>query len=186
MDESDDALLDRSRRGDTAAFGVLVKRYAHRATGMAIFLVGARQDALDVSQEAFVRAWKYVKTYRGEADFFTWYSAILRKVCFTWLKRRGRRADLEPLETAAVEPEGSDAGANDPSAVAERRERAEQLWRAVHQLSPAHREIIMLCHFENLSYKQIAETLDIPLGTVMSRLHAARDALRTRLGGAQS
>jgi RNA polymerase sigma-70 factor, ECF subfamily len=180
MDDTDDALIHRCQAGDTEAFGILVRRYAGRATGIATLLVGNHPDAMDVSQEAFVRAWRHIQTYRGESAFFTWYSTILRKVCLTWHGKRHRRKDTRPLE--AVEVSGHSA---DPAELAEDNEQAELLRRAVLRLATKHREIIVLKHFEDLSYRQIAAQLEIPVGTVMSRLHAAREALRNELRGDQ-
>jgi RNA polymerase sigma-70 factor (ECF subfamily) len=176
MDESDDALIRRCRRGDTEAFGTLVKRYAGRATGLALVLVGNYPDALDVSQEAFVRAWRHIGKFRGDASFFAWYASILRKVSLTWLRRRRKGVAL--VEAAAVPASGAD-----PAVLAEQNEQAQRLWHAVLELPTKHREIIVLSHFQRLSYKEIADVLEIPIGTVMSRLHAARVALRAKLSG---
>jgi RNA polymerase sigma-70 factor, ECF subfamily len=178
MDDSDEALIRRCQAGDTEAFGVLVRRYAGRATGIATLLVGNYPDAMDVSQEAFVRAWRYIRTYRGESAFFTWYSTILRKVCLTWHGKRQKRKDTQPLDN--VEVPGLAA---DPASLAEDNEQSELIRRAILQLSVKHREIIVLKHFEEFSYQQIATVLEIPVGTVMSRLHAARKALRNELRG---
>ncbi len=178
MDEPDEALIRRSQTGDTQAFGLLVKRYAGRATGLAVVLVGDYSDALDVSQEAFVRAWRHIRKFRGDSSFFAWYSSILRKVALTWLRRRHRRKDKEPAE-ACHEP----ASGVDPAVLAEQNERTERLWQAILRLPTKHREIIVLSHFQHLSYKEIAGVLEIPIGTVMSRLHAARQALRKELSG---
>ena len=178
MDDSDDALIRRCQRGDSDAFGVLVKRYAGRATGMAVMLIGNHADALDVSQEAFVRAFRHIRTFKGEANFFVWYSKILRNVCWTWLRRQHKRKDVELLETQALP-----AAEADPAVLAERNEETERLLKAIMQLPTKHREIIVLSHFQQLKYRQIAEVLEIPIGTVMSRLHAARAALRATFQG---
>ena len=178
MDESDEVLIRRCRRGDTEAFGTLVKRYAGRATGLALVLVGNYPDALDVSQEAFVRAWRHIGKFRGDASFFAWYASILRKVSLTWLRRRHKRKDVDLVE-AAAEP----ASGPDPAVLAEQNEQAQRLWHAVLALPTKYREIIVLSHFQHLPYKEIADVLEIPIGTVMSRLHAARVALRAKLSG---
>jgi len=177
MDDCDDDLIRRSKTGD--AFGALVKRYAGRATAVALALVGNYPDALDVSQEAFVRAWRHIRKFRGQSSFFAWYSSILRKVSLTWLKRRHRRRNVQLGEAADVP---APAGAN-PVAVIEHNEQSERLWQAILRLPTNHREIIVLSHFEHLSYKEIAHVLEVPLGTGMSRLHAARAALRRQLSG---
>ncbi len=181
MDDSEDALIRRCQRGDTEAFGVLVKRYAGRATAAAALLVGNYPDALDLSQEAFVRAWRHIRSFRGQSGFYAWYSSILRNACSTWLRRRHRNKSQGLRESAAVA-----APQSDPALLAERHEEAQRLWRAIVQLPTKHREIIVLNHFQHLSYKEIADVLGIPPGTVMSRLHAARGALRAKLTGEQT
>ena len=173
MTDSEEALIRRCREGDPDAFGVLVKRYAGRAIGRAYLLLGDRDDALDASQEAFTRAWRNIPRFDGRSKFYTWYSALMRNVCLSRLRRRKRRRTMELAE----EPAGPRSDW-DPSLLAERNERTERLWRAIGRLAVKHREIIDLSHFQHLSYKEIAEALDIPIGTVMSRLHNARKALR--------
>jgi RNA polymerase sigma-70 factor (ECF subfamily) len=178
METSDDELIGQCQSGDADAFGVLVRRYAARATQVALGLVGDHADAMDISQEAFVRAWRHIRKFRGRSSFFTWYSSILRKVALTWLHRRWKNTDVDLMDASAVP-----AGGFDPAVLAERNEQAECLWNTVLHLPTRHREVIVLSHFENLSYKEIAEVLEIPIGTVMSRLHAARKALRKQLTG---
>jgi RNA polymerase sigma-70 factor (ECF subfamily) len=179
MDDSDGSLVRRCQAGDTDAFGILVKRYAGQAVGLASVLMGNRAEAHDVSQEAFVRAWRHIRGFRGDTTFFRWYCSILRKVCWTWRKRRQRT--MEPLSAETLPADGSD-----PAFIAQQNEDTQQLWRAILDLSAPHREIIVLSHFQGLSYREIAELLEIPTGTVMSRLHAAREALRKRLVGVPS
>lgn len=181
MKETEDELTRRCQRGDADAFGVLVKRYAGRATVLAALLVGNRTDAVDVSQEAFVRAWRHIRTFEGRTSFYAWYCSILRNTSFTWLKKHKRGKDTKTLDGHDVPAPGPN-----PAMLAERNEQAERLLEAINQLSSVHREIIGLSHFEQLSYKEIAAVLEIPLGTVMSRLHAAREALRARLAGEDS
>lgn len=180
MDASEDALIQRCQRGDAEAFGVLVKRYAGRAIGVALLRVGNYPDAMDLSQEAFVRAWRHIRSFQGRSTFFAWYSSILRNACLTWLRRRHRRRDVGLVEARAVPASGAD-----PAVIAEDNEQKERLWQAILQLPVKHRDIIVLNHFQQFSYKQMAEVLGIPIGTVMSRLHAAREALRARLTGDQ-
>ncbi len=178
MEPSDDELVDQCRAGDAEAFGVLVRRYAGRANQVALGLVGDHADATDISQEAFVRAWRHIRKFRGQSSFFTWYSSILRKVALTLLRRRWKNTDVDLMDASAVPAKGLD-----PAVLAEQNEQAECLWKAVLHLPTRHREVIVLSHFEHLAYKEIAEVLEIPIGTVMSRLHAARKALRELLTG---
>jgi len=174
-------LLHRSRHGDADAFGALVRQHAGRAIGTASLMLGSYDDGLDASQEAFARAWRRIDSFRGTGSFYAWFAAILRNVCIDRIRRRKRRthASLDEVHPIADHADG-------PAALADRSEQAERLWRAICELSPPHRDIIVLSHFQELSYRQIAELLEIPIGTVMSRLHAARKALRDKLAGGQA
>jgi len=180
--EPDDILVRRCQSGDRDAFGLLVRRYAGRAVGGATVLLGNRDDALDASQEAFIRAWRNIRRFNGRSRFYTWYAALMRNVCLSRLRRRRRRGTM--AELAAEPPARADQW--DPAVLAERNEQIDRLWRAIGALPLHHREVIDLSHFQHLSYRQIAEALDVPLGTVMSRLHNARKALRDTLGRAET
>ncbi len=178
MDDVEAGLISRCQAGDKEAFEELVKQYAGRATGIAHALVGNHADALDASQEAFARAWRSIRRFKGNARFFTWYSTILRNTCISLLRRRKRRRmsqlpDEHPEDSPHV----------DPQALAVRNEQTQRVWAAVLSLPVKHREVIVLNHFQQMSYKQIAQTLAVPIGTVTSRLHKARAALREKLSG---
>ena len=181
MNDSEPELTRRSQQGDTEAFGVLVRRHAGRATALAALMVGNHADASDVSQEAFVKAWRHIRGFKGQTTFFTWYCSILRNTCFTWLRRHHKDKNVERLEAQNVP-----SSAADPALLAQRNEQTDRLWEAITALPTKHREIIVLKHFQQMSYKEIAAVLEIPIGTVMSRLHTAREALRARLVGEQS
>jgi len=178
MDDDEAELTRRSRQGDADAFGLLVRRHAGRATALATGLVGNHADAVDLSQDAFVRAWRHIDTFRGQCSFFAWYCRILRNLCYSRLRRH--RPAGQPLVDGRYA-----SSAADPALLAEQSEQADRLWSAILRLSENHREIILLSHFDQFSYKEIAAALEIPLGTVMSRLHAARCALRAELAGKQ-
>ena len=119
-DEAD--LIRRSQAGDKEAFGAIVKRYAGAATGAAYLLVGNHEDALDASQEAFVRAWRSIGTFDTAAPFYPWYATILRNVCISALRRRRKTVSLD---AAGVPPKASTA--YDPVVIAERGERQDAL-----------------------------------------------------------
>ena len=175
MEDPDAELIARSQAGDRDAFGKIVRRYAGAARAAAVMLLGSHDDALDASQDAFVLAWRHIHRFDPDARFYPWYSTILRNVCISRLRRR--RHQTEELS----ESHGSDD--SEPDLLAESNERRERVWRAVLKLSQPHREIIVMSHFQDLSYRQIAESLGVPIGTVMSRLHNARQALRRELEG---
>ena len=178
MDETEAALIRRCQAGDKDAFGGIVRQYAGRATGAAYLMLGCREEALDASQEAFVRAWRHIRRFDPATHFYSWYARILRNECISRLRRRARRRTV-----ALVGEDPSDGDGKDPALLVERTERDRRLWRAVLSLPVPQREIIVLAHFQGLSYKEMAQTIGIPIGTVMSRLHAARQALRTLLAG---
>ena len=177
----DDAeLMRRAKRGDVRAFGILVERYKERAYMIALGIVGTPEEAMDVSQDAFVSAWRSARTFRDGRPFYPWFYAILRNKCFNSLRRRRvrRESSLDAARDAGFDVAD---GAVDPATALERTELREILMGELDRLDPVHREIILLRHFEELSYKEIAAVLECPMGTVMSRLSAARRALRARL-----
>jgi RNA polymerase sigma-70 factor, ECF subfamily len=173
--EGEEAVIRRCQAGDREAFGQLVRLYAGRAIGAACALLGNREDALDASQDAFVQAWRNIGRFDGRSRFYTWYSTVLRNVCISRLRRR-RPAAAE----LTAEPAGP-AEQTDPSILAERNERTRRLWGAILRLPLKHREVVVMSHFQHMPYKDIAESLGVPIGTVMSRLHNARKALRDLL-----
>ena len=109
MPPGEDDLTRRSQQGDTEAFGELVKQYAGRATGLAVVLVGNHADAVDLSQEAFVRAWRNIRSLHDHSLFFAWYCRILRNGCYTWLKRRGRRQAVPLADNEQASPDADPA-----------------------------------------------------------------------------
>jgi RNA polymerase sigma-70 factor (ECF subfamily) len=162
-------------RGDRSAYELIVRRYAARASGVAKGLLRDASLADDAAQEAFVRAYRALRRFDLREPFYPWFFRILRNVCLTLRKRRAKvEASLDPASVRAPPA--------DPAAGLSRRELRERIDAAMARLSDAHREILVLSHFDELSYKEIAACLAIPIGTVMSRLWAARRALREALG----
>ena len=177
---SDAELALQAKRGDIEAFGVLVERYKERAYMIALGFVGSPDDAMDLSQDAFVKAFKAMRSFRDGADFYPWFYAVLRNTCFNFLRRRKTRKESS---LDAAREYGFDAvdDSPGPSRRLERKEMRELVLLEMDNLSPVHREILLLRHFECLSYKEMAGVLGCPIGTVMSRLYAARKALKARL-----
>jgi RNA polymerase sigma-70 factor (ECF subfamily) len=181
---TDATLIRRAQSGDRAAFGELVSRYMRRAYFGALGIVGSHDDALDVSQEAFARAFRARRAIDPERPFFPWLYQILRRLCFNLGRdRRTRRRLLEQARPWLVS-EASVGGAADPSRAAEQSELRDLVAVAIQALPAGQREIIVLREFDGLSYAEIAEVTGIPIGTVMSRLHTARRSLATKLGDA--
>lgn len=181
--QHDDWLIARCQANDKRAFGRLVEKYMERAYYTALGLIGSHEDALDLSQEAFVRAYRSITKFKpGIGGFFTWYYKILRNLCFNFRRDRAKRARAFSKIEARAGQLNEIADANDdPAVIAERDEIKVIVWRAIASLKAYDREIIVLKDFQNLSYKEIAEALNCPIGTVMSRLFSARKQLREKV-----
>lgn len=181
-DAEEVAALARCQHGDRTAFEFLVRRYMQRAAAFALGFTGNRQDALDISQDAFIRAYRAIDRFDAHRPFYPWFHTILRNVCLTYVARAARSHEV-PLENRLDRVEGArhDSVALDPQAALERRELRRAVWHALRRLSPADREILVLREFQEFTYAEIAMLLDVPPGTVMSRLHSARRRLREQL-----
>ena len=172
--------MRRCRRGSSAAFEVFVNKYMKDAYFIALGLVGNREDAMDLSQEAFIRAYRNIKHLKPERKFFPWFYQILKNLCISHLrKRRYRKADSLDREDCPEIPDNTDCFS--PEVVAERNEFKDKVWQAIGKLDDKHREVIILRHFQNMSYEQIAEALYCNKGTVTSRLYYARKRLEELL-----
>ncbi|OLC39839.1 MAG: hypothetical protein AUH81_00395 [Candidatus Rokubacteria bacterium 13_1_40CM_4_69_5] len=184
VDTDDQALIERCRQGDLAAFEPLVEKYRERVWRLACNFLRDPEEAWDVAQEAFVRAWQALPSFRGQSAFYTWLFRITMNVATDRARQRaarGRAFGTERVSEEEWERVMVDQAAA-PDDVAMRAEERERIRRALEALPPHHRAIIMLGDLEGLSYREIAEVLDIPMGTVMSRLHNARKRLRQVLG----
>lgn len=175
-------LMLATKAGDRQAFDALVEALRGRAFQVARSLVGSREDALDLSQEAFLKVFKARASFREGEAFLPWFHRILRNTCFSFLRQRGR---LRRVSISGADEDGGDWELSDggppPSAGLEARERVGAFQVALAQLTARDREILVLRHFQELSYRELAETLAIPEGTVMSRLFHARRRLREKL-----
>jgi len=174
------AAIQRCRRGSRQAFEVLVNRYMKDAYFIALGLVGNRDDALDLSQEAFVRAYRNIRHIRPGCRFFPWFYQILKNLCISHL-RRARLRSTRSLDgdDCPVVPVAADSST--PDVLAGKNEMREKIWRAIYKLDHKHREVIILRHFRNMSYEQIAEAIFCNKGTVTSRLYYARKKLKELL-----
>jgi len=170
---SDGEIIDSVKKGDREAYRVIVDRYKRRAYHVALGLVGNPQDALDVSQAAFIRTYRNLKTFDTRRPFFPWFYRILRNLCLDHIRRARRRHEV-PLTEAPILADDS----------AEKELRL-ALWEAIRSLAVERREVIILHYFEGLSYKEMALALGKPMGTIMSTLYYARQQLRDALRGWQ-
>ena len=176
----DRTLVMRAKKGEVEAFEQLVERYKRKAYFIALSFVRNHEDALDISQDSFVKAYRSLKRFKEEFAFFPWFYTIIRNNCLNHLRRVRRRDEksLEELEESGFQVLDGKA---QPDEAADRTELCAKVRDAIGQLAAEHREIIMLRHFHGMSYREIADTLRCPQGTVMSRLHAARQRLKELL-----
>ncbi len=180
----DQSLVEAFRAGRTDAFGVLVERYQERLYPTILRLTGSPEDAEDVLQDAFVRAFEKLDQFEGESSFYTWVYRIAVNLALSGHRRRRIRSALrlrrKPTACRGADP-ADESTESDPSAPLERAERKRLVETALNRLSPEHRAIVVLKDFDGRRYEEISAILDIPVGTVRSRLHRARCELRDRL-----
>ncbi len=178
------ALIQRCLAGDVAAFEPLVEKYRQRVWRLAYQILHDREEAWDCAQEAFVRAFHSLSSFRGQSAFYTWVFRITVNLATDRHRARGAQARAFGAERVPEEEWArttADSGAR-PDQVAARAEQRERIRQALDALPPKARTIIMLSDIEGLSYREIAEVLNCPIGTVMSRLHNARKRLKALLG----
>lgn len=171
------ATLRAARNGDREAFGVLVRTYQRRAYAAAYVLVRNRDDALDIAQEAFLRAYRAMDRFDVGMPFYPWLHTIIRNTALNRIKKRNRRNEIS---LDSLLESGFDLGEEgvETDRGAELEELRGRIEKALLQLTPEQQEIIRLRHMLDMSYAEMADCLEIPSGTVMSRLHGARKALR--------
>jgi len=176
------SIIERCKKGDRDAFASIVQKYMKPAYYVALGYVGKPEDALDLSQDAFVNAFRHIKRFDSTKNFFPWFYSILKNLCMNHLNRVRRRKEDSIDEMA--EEEGQvpiPIEAIDPESSVVQKDLRVKLGEALQRLRPKDREIIILQHFQDYSYQEIAQLLGIPIGTVMSRLYSARQALRREL-----
>ena len=179
---SDEQIVERALSGDAEAFGEIVLRWERRIFALSYGLLGREEDARDATQETFLNAFRNLRGFRGEAKVSSWLHRIAVNQCIT----RQRRAKVrgETSLDGAAEENGAQfaAPANEsPARLTEGRERTVAVRRAVAALPPELREVLVLKEFEELTFQQIADVLNVPLSTVKSRLYTALRQLRLRL-----
>lgn len=167
---SDKELVSAALGGDRQAFGELVSRHREGTVAVVYRMTGNQQVAEEAAQEAFIRAWQRLRTYKPQFSFRNWIFSIAVHVALDMLRREPEVVDIDLLPLEA--PDGR------PEAELEAGERAEKVQRAVLALPAACRAVLVLREYEGLSYREISVVLDIPVGTVMSRLNYARILLR--------
>jgi RNA polymerase sigma-70 factor, ECF subfamily len=167
-------LVRRSQAGDSEAFGELVTKYRAKIYSTLYAMVRNEHDALDLSQDGFMKAWVSIRQFEGRSSFYTWLYSLTVNFAINSLRRRGRREEIELDDTIPSSIPG-------PGANYQRTEIHEYLNAALAKLSPEHRSVIVLKEVENMRYEEIAEILNLSVGTVMSRLFHSRRKLRAIL-----
>jgi RNA polymerase sigma-70 factor (ECF subfamily) len=180
----DQSLVQACRAGQTEAFGVLVQRYQNRLYPTVLRVVGSAEDAKDVLQDTFLRAFEKLDQFQGESSFYTWLYRIAVNLALSGHRRQRvrfvPRSNGQYLVRRGDDPADESADA-DPTSSLERAEREQMVEAALDQLCPDHRAVIVLKDFDGHRYEEISAVLQIPVGTVRSRLHRARCELRDRL-----
>jgi len=175
-------LVKRVKTGDQRAFKLLVERYQRKIYAVALGMVKDKEEALDISQEAFVKVYKYLDHFKGDSSFYTWLYRITVNISIDALRKkqalRGEQVELDEavkmdLAEANIGALGSRLGTN-PQKSALRKELAEKIQQALESVPEKHRAILLLREVEGMSYEDLSRTLEIPKGTVMSRLFHAR------------
>ena len=179
-------LVARSQRGDTHAFNELVTRYRSRAFSMIYNMVRNEQDAWDLAQDGFIKAWKSIGRFRGQSAFYTWLYRILMNVAIDWMRKKHVQGGTEfddAISLRNVEPGAATAPREElqPLVRVSDMEIRARIDTAIQKLSPEHRAVITLRELDGLEYQEIADTMQCSIGTVMSRLFYARKKLQTLL-----
>lgn len=178
---TDRELVEKAKQGDQSAFEQLVLENQNRAYSLALRLIGDREEAADLAQEAFVRAWQGLEQFQGGSSFATWVYRLTTNVCIDYLRKKKRREAVEPV----VSLDDPDSGwaepstwERDPQRLLERSERGEALARGLEKLPDWQRQVLVLRELSGLSYQEIGQALSLDIGTVKSRIARARLNLR--------
>jgi RNA polymerase sigma-70 factor (ECF subfamily) len=185
VERSDLDLVRAGRRGDKGAFQELVERYQRKVVSVALGMVHNREDAVEIAQETFVKAFENLDKFKAESSFYTWLYRIVvnRAIDFQRRERRHPTVALEDLAGAGEGYEGilKEERLTDPYQETQAREVGARVSEAINELTPDHKAVILLREVEGLSYEEISRVMQCSKGTVMSRLHYARKKLQKRL-----
>jgi RNA polymerase sigma factor (sigma-70 family) len=184
--ESDIELITRARSGDEMAFRALLNRYQRGVYGICLRMIRNRDEAADLAQESFVKVFSMLDRYNPSYAFSSWLFKITTNLCIDFMRKRRIEtfAMDEPIESEKGDIQRQyETPEPDPEQELLRKETMERLNEAIEKLPPHYRIMLILRHQENLSYEEIAASLDIPLGTVKARIHRAREMLKASLEG---
>jgi RNA polymerase sigma-70 factor (ECF subfamily) len=182
----DEELVKRSQQGDPEAFEELVHRHRDKTYARALMMLRNEDEANDVSQEAWVKAWQRINQFQGESSFATWMTRIVINLSLDQLRKQ-KRARVDSIEEMEEESGGVERQlpitVTNPTEGLEKDELRRRIDEAMSKLTDAHRAVLVMHEFEGMEYKEIAKKVDISIGTVMSRLFYARRRLATLLQG---
>ena len=184
---SDQQLVKRTLLGDTQAFEELVRIYQNKVYTLAYRYMGNEDDANDMSQEAFIKAFRSLRSYKGDASFGTWIYRITTNVCLDELRRRKRRVVPLSLDEPLATLDGTEVEREIPDrslaadTMYERKEFSRNIQLLLDEMKPEHKTVIVLRDIMELSYEEIAVVLDCSIGTVKSRISRARNILQKKL-----
>jgi RNA polymerase sigma-70 factor (ECF subfamily) len=181
---TDQQLVERVQNGDNKAFDLLVRKYQHKVVSLVSRYVNDHAEALDISQEAFIKAWRALPNFRGDSQFYTWIYRIAVNTAKNYLVSRGRRptayaSDVDDQEDQTLQGRMKDV--DTPEALALTDEIRDTVLAAIDALPEDLRTAIVLREIEGMSYDEIAEVMECPIGTVRSRLFRAREAIDTQI-----
>ncbi len=183
---ADAELVALSQKGDTGAFDILVTRYRGKVYAMIVNMIHNDADAWDLAQDAFLKAWKALPRFEARSNFYTWLYRITHNVTYDWMRKKKIQAGTEfddSIRTDRVEPGSPTAPKQifQPDENVQKSEVRKRIEEAIEELSPEHRAVILLKEVEGCRYQEIADILEISIGTVMSRIYYARQKLQTLL-----
>jgi RNA polymerase sigma-70 factor (ECF subfamily) len=178
--EPDDALVARYKRGDSAAFTVLVERHQTRVYNLALRMMGDPDDAADAAQDAFVQAFRNLAGFRGDSAFTTWMHRVTVNACYDILRKRRRQPMLHVVSDDSAGPV-HEPGPPDPDH-ADEVSGSLDAQEALRRIPDDYRAVLVLADVHDLPFQEIAEILEIPVGTVKSRAHRGRIALAKAMG----
>lgn len=182
--DADQLLVERVQRGDKKAFDVLVLKYQHKVANLISRYVRDPSEALDVTQEAFIKAYRALPKFRGESAFYTWLYRVAINTAKNHLAAQSRRPpgdDIEAETAEQMDMGGALKESDTPEHMALQREIAQTIQQALDDLPDDLRTAITLRELEGLSYEEIAQAMDCPIGTVRSRIFRAREAIDAKL-----
>ncbi len=170
------------QKGLKESYRFLVEKYKVRAYHAALAWTGNSEEAMDISQEAFYRAYRSLKKVDPEKNFYTWLYKIIKNLSINYLKKSEMVNRINRSTDGSIIDTNFSNDADKPDWIYEENEKKQLLWRAINMLELRDKEIVILKEFQEMGYREIAETLEIPIGSVMSRLYYARKKLIKNLG----